>query len=84
MACGAPVVVSSIPVLLETTAGVALSARPDDYEGLADKVQQILNDAPLAQRLRAEGLKQAQRYSWTRYAREIADVYREVAAGARR
>jgi hypothetical protein len=27
-------------------------------------------------------MKQAQRYSWTRYAGEIADVYREVAAAA--
>ena len=78
MACGAPVVVSSIPVLLETTGGVALSAPPDDAEGLADRVQQILNDASLAQRMRTEGLKQAQRYSWTRYAEEITEVYREI------
>jgi glycosyltransferase involved in cell wall biosynthesis len=78
MACGAPVVVSSIPVLLETTGGMALSAPPDDPEALANKVQQILDDASLAQQLRAGGLTQAQRYSWTRYAGEIADVYREV------
>jgi glycosyltransferase involved in cell wall biosynthesis len=84
MACGAPVVVSSIPVLLETTGGVALSAPPDDAEGLADQVQQILNDAALAARLRTEGLRQAQRYSWTRYADEISDVYREVSASASR
>jgi glycosyltransferase involved in cell wall biosynthesis len=82
MACGAPVVVSSIPVLLETTGGVALSAPPDDAEGLADRVQQILNDEALASRLRAEGLRQAQRYSWTQYADEITDVYREVAVAA--
>lgn len=82
MACGAPVVVSSIPVLLETTGGVALAAPPDDDEGLADRVQQILNDATLAARLRAEGLRQAQFYSWTRYADEISDVYREVAASS--
>jgi glycosyltransferase involved in cell wall biosynthesis len=82
MACGAPVVVSSIPVLLETTGGVALSAPPDDAGGLADRIQQILNDAALASRLRAEGLRQAQRYSWTRYADEITDVYREVAVAA--
>jgi glycosyltransferase involved in cell wall biosynthesis len=80
MACGAPVVVSSIPVLLETTGGIALAAPPDDDEGLADRVQQILNDAALAARLRAEGLRQAQLYSWTRYADEISEVYREVAA----
>jgi len=82
MACGAPVVVSSIPVLLETTGGVALSAPPDDAEGLADRIQHILNDASLAQRMRTEGLKQAHRYSWTRYADEITDVYREVAASS--
>lgn len=80
MACGAPVVVSSIPVLLETTGGAALSAPPDDAEGLADRIQQILNDASLAQRLRADGLQQAQRYSWTRYAKEILEVYRDVEA----
>ena len=84
MACGAPVVVSSIPVLLETTGGVALSAPPDNPEALADRVQQIFTDASLAQRLRTDGLKQAQRYSWTGYADEITDVYREVAAAAGR
>jgi len=47
-------------------------------------VQQILGDAALEQRMRADGLRQAQRYSWTRYAGEIADVYREVAAAASR
>jgi glycosyltransferase involved in cell wall biosynthesis len=78
MACGAPVVVSAIPVLLETTGGVALAAPPDDAEALADRIQQILNDSSLARRLRDAGLKQAQRYSWTRYADEILDVYRTV------
>ena len=82
MACGAPVVVSSIPVLLETTGGAALAAPPDDAEGLADRIQTILNDPQLAGRLRADGLKQSQRYSWTRYAEEIAEVYREVAREA--
>jgi glycosyltransferase involved in cell wall biosynthesis len=82
MACGAPVVVSSIPVLLETTGGFALAAPPDDADGLADRVQQILNDPQLAQRLRTDGLKQSQRYSWTRYAEEIDEVYRDVAQEA--
>jgi glycosyltransferase involved in cell wall biosynthesis len=79
MACGAPVVVSDIPVLLETTGGIALAAAPDDADALADRIQQILNDASLARRMREDGLKQAQRYSWTRYADEILEVYREVA-----
>jgi glycosyltransferase involved in cell wall biosynthesis len=78
MACGAPVVVSNIPVLLETTGGVALAAPPDDADALADRVQQILNDGTLAARLRTEGIKQAHRYSWTRYADEIIEVYREI------
>jgi glycosyltransferase involved in cell wall biosynthesis len=61
MACGAPVVVSSI-----------------------HRTQQLLNDPALAARLRAAGLEQAQRYSWTRYADEISEVYREVSASGSR
>jgi glycosyltransferase involved in cell wall biosynthesis len=80
MACGAPVVVSKIPVLLETTGGAALAAAPDDAEGMADQVQRILTDDDVANRLRADGQKQAQRYSWTRYADEIIEVYRDIAA----
>jgi glycosyltransferase involved in cell wall biosynthesis len=80
MACGAPVVVSNIPVLLETTGGVALAAPPDDPDALADRVQQILNNGTLAARLRTEGMRQAHRYSWTRYADEIIEVYRDIAA----
>ena len=78
MACGAPVVVSNIPVLLETTGGAALAAAPDDAEGLADQVQRILTDDACASRLRESGLTQARKYSWTRYATEITTVYREV------
>jgi glycosyltransferase involved in cell wall biosynthesis len=82
MACGAPVVVSNIPVLLETTGGAALAAAPDDAEGLADQVQRILSDDAFASRLREAGMTQARKYSWTRYATEITRVYREVEAAS--
>jgi len=75
MACGTPTVVSSIPVLMETTSGAALSAGPDDIAGLTDQVQLAMCDSTVRVRLQREGLARAQTYSWERYAQEIMEVY---------
>jgi glycosyltransferase involved in cell wall biosynthesis len=38
----------------------------------------VLTDQALNQEMRAKGLRQAERFSWTRAAQETLDIYRKV------
>ncbi len=80
LACGAPVVTSTAPALLEAVAGAALSAPADDPAGLAATVARLLGSAELRQDLRTRGLARAAELSWASVARDYAALYRTVAA----
>lgn len=79
MACGIPVVASNRGSLPEVvgTAGLLVSPSP---EPLADACVSILEDAALARRLRAAGIRRAAEFTWARAAEQLAAMYREVAA----
>ena len=80
MACGAPVVISDAPALLEVCGDAALSAPALDVETLAKHVIAVLEDGELADRLRAAGLTRAQRFTWDAAADATERVYREALA----
>jgi len=80
LACGVPVVgsnTSSIPEIVGD-AGVLLS--PDDAEGMARAMIQMVTDADLRAELSRRALVQAARFSWARTARETLAAYQEVCA----
>ena len=79
MAAGAPVVASNRGALPELTAGAARLAEPTP-EAFADALGQVLGDAALRERLRAQGLARAAEFSWERTARETLAIYRAAAA----
>jgi glycosyltransferase involved in cell wall biosynthesis len=54
---------------------------PLDVHALAAAIGRVLRDADLAAGLRAAGLAQAARFSWTRTAQETLAVYRQITAG---
>jgi glycosyltransferase involved in cell wall biosynthesis len=58
----------------------ALYFEPEDVEAIAVSVRRILEDDELAERLRAAGLKRAQRFSWDRSARLTLASYRKALA----
>ena len=61
MAAGTPVLTSDAPALVEVAGGAALSVPLAD---LAEGVKQILNDAVLRARLRAQGPVRAAEFTW--------------------
>jgi glycosyltransferase involved in cell wall biosynthesis len=71
MALGCPVIVSNAASLPEVCGDAALYFDPHDPSALADKIQQLMQDAPLQARLRHEGPVQAARFSWERCADEV-------------
>ncbi|ADI15958.1 glycosyltransferase family 4 protein [Truepera radiovictrix] len=71
MALGCPVIVSKAASLPEVCGDAALYFDPHDPSDLADKIRQLMQDAPLQARLRHEGPVQAARFSWERCADEV-------------
>ena len=78
MACGAPVIASRIPTLLETLDDAAHFFDPQSAGELAEAIIQVTTNHDLRQRLITTGLQQAAKFSWERTARLTLEVY-EVA-----
>ena len=81
MAAGLPVVATDIPgyreVVRDGIEGVLVP--PRDADSLADAIDGLLDDPDLAKRLAEAGRQRSQRYSWDTVAKEIEEIYREVA-----
>jgi alpha-1,3-rhamnosyl/mannosyltransferase len=82
MAAGVPVVAADAGALPETCGGAALLADPDDTAALTSAVLSCLDDAALAQRLRAAGPERARSFTWDRTARELDAVVGEASGWA--
>ena len=78
MACGAPVVTSRIPSILETVGDVARLIFPTDVDDLARGITALLDDASEREHRSASGLTHAKNFSWERTARATWDVYQKV------
>ena len=77
MACGTPVITSNISSLPEVAGSAALLIDPLNEQELAAALQRILNDQPLRARLRAEGVRQAAKFTWRDAAEKTLQLYRE-------
>ncbi|MGC8786841.1 MAG: glycosyltransferase family 4 protein [Anaerolineae bacterium] len=80
MACGTPVITSNVSSLPEVVGDAAWMVDPLDVRALADAMQRVLSDAALRRQMIARGLLQARRFTWEQAARQLRDVYEQVAA----
>lgn len=79
MATGTPVVTSNVSSLPEVVGDAAVLVNPENPFEIARAIQETLLDEELRAELIAKGKAQAARYGWDRTAREVLEVYREVA-----
>lgn len=79
MACGAPVVTSTAPALVEVAGDAALFADPHDVPGLARQIERALEDEPLRERLRALGPRRAAQFTWEKAADATSAALAEAA-----
>lgn len=82
MACGAPVVATAVGNLPDLCGDVAFLVPSGDPAALAGGLRVVLEDGIRAAGMREAGVARAAGFSWERAARETADVYRSLAAGA--
>jgi alpha-1,3-rhamnosyl/mannosyltransferase len=78
MACGAPVIASRDPALLETAGGAALHAAAHDVRGWCEAMRSVLDDPQRVRGLRERSLARAAQFHWARTARETFAVYEEA------
>ncbi len=78
MACGAPVITSNIPTIMETVGAAARLIAPHDVEGLAESLTALLKDENQRRQLSSMGLQRAKEFTWEGTARATLEVYDEA------
>jgi len=81
MACGAPVITSSVSSLPEVAGDAAIAVDPQHIDSLTDSIYSILSDDTMRMELRRKGLYRASRFSWEETARKTLALYARVFAG---
>lgn len=78
MACGCPVVTSSVSAMPEVVGKAGLLADPHDIAAFAAALRKVVDDPALAATMRADGLARAAELDWRAFAAANLAVYREV------
>ncbi len=78
MACGTPVITSTLSSLPEVAGDAALMVDPYDVEALSDALRQVLDSAVLRADLSVRGLAQAAQFTWARTARQLKTIYEQM------
>ncbi len=79
MACGAPVVASDLPSLVEAVGQAAELVSPDNVFDIERGMREVLLNSERRESLRTAGRVQAQRFHWESTAQQVLAIYREVA-----
>jgi len=84
MACGAPVITSRIPAIVETVGTAACLITPTDVPALSRRIIELLEDTGQRKKLSEAGQTRAAEFSWERTARLTRDVYAAALASGDR
>lgn len=78
MACGAPVITSRIPSLMETVGSAARLVDPNDIDDLARAMIEMLSQEHVREHYAELGRNHVKKFSWEQTALKTLDVYREL------
>ena len=79
MASGTPVITSGVSSLPEVVGDAAVIVNPENVFDIARGMREVLLDAALRQRLVRKGYEQVKKFSWEQSAKDVREVYQEVA-----
>ncbi len=80
MACGCPVVTSTVTSLPEIAGDAAVLVDPYRPEAIAEGIESILTNPKRRQELIQKGLERARQFTWERTAEQVLKIYEAVAA----
>ena len=75
MTVGVPVVAANRGALPEVLGDAGLLIEPDDVEGLADAMQQVVTQPGLAEALSSRGPRRARQFDWVSSAHALREAY---------
>jgi glycosyltransferase involved in cell wall biosynthesis len=78
MACGAPVITSRTPALMETVGNAARLVDPKDVDDVAQAMTEMLSDPKVREHYAELGKSHVKQFSWEQTALKTLEVYREV------
>jgi glycosyltransferase involved in cell wall biosynthesis len=78
MACGAAVVSTPVPAVVEVVGDAAATFRPGDVDGLTGTLRDLLADEGCRQELARKGAERVRHLSWQDTARATAQTYRSL------
>ncbi|MBV8463478.1 MAG: glycosyltransferase family 4 protein [Acidimicrobiales bacterium] len=78
IACGAAVVSTPVPSIVEVVGDGAVTFRPGDVDGLTDALRELVSDPEGRRDLARRGAERVAALSWPRTAAATAAVYRSV------
>ena len=77
MACGIPVISSSVTSVPEIVGEAGLLFSPDDVSGFSAGLRRILNNSEIAEELKKNGLEQAKQFTWAKSVDRILSIIDE-------
>jgi glycosyltransferase involved in cell wall biosynthesis len=78
MACGAPVITSQTPALMETVGNAARLVDPKNVDDVARAMTEMLSDPTAREHYAELGKSHVKQFSWEQTALKTLEVYREV------
>jgi glycosyltransferase involved in cell wall biosynthesis len=84
MACGTPVVCSSVSSLPEVVGDAAEIVNPENVFDIARGMREVLLNRQRRSLLVERGFEQARRFSWERTAQQVLDAYEEIGSYKKR
>lgn len=78
MQCGVPVISSSESSMPEVVGEAGMLLSPKESGRWVQAINQILSSQKIQDTMRAKGLKQAQKFSWSKTARQTVKVYEQL------
>ncbi len=78
MACGAPVITSRTPALMETVGSAARLVDPKDVDDIARAMTEMLSDVRVRENYAELGKVHVKKFSWEQTAARTLEVYREL------
>ena len=78
MACGTPVVASNVSSIPEVCGEACMLFNPEDTNDMANKIQQVLQDKELQEKMIEQGFTNLKKFSWGKMVQETLQVYQKI------
>jgi glycosyltransferase involved in cell wall biosynthesis len=79
MRCGSPVITSNTSSMPEVSGGAALIIDPYKPEEITEAMIKLVQDDKLREDIIQKGFQQAQKFSWHAMAKEVLNLYKDIA-----